>query len=175
MSSALMRTDGHYRLYNKGAAEWVLKRCTHACDTDGKVQPLAPGQADELVGVITGMASRGLRCICLAYTDYEMDDASRCVRVCVDGWAGQGGRAVCFGSKIVWTTHACAGWLDQGWGACLCAVCCVVFWLGVVSKFMEGKEGGSGPYCTMLLQAFLHSSCTAEAGQNREMNLPKRR
>lgn len=157
MSSALLRTDGHYRLYNKGAAEWVLKRCTHACDTDGKVQPLAPGQADELVGVITGMASRGLRCICLAYTDYEMDDASRYWLVCVHGWAGAGRKGSVFweqdcvdDARMCWVAGPGMG------GMPTCSLLCSLLARGCVE--VHGKEGaGSGPRCTMWLQA----SCTA--------------
>ena len=79
MSSAIVKHGDKYRLYNKGAAEWVLKRCTHILDNQGHVSPMSSEVSDELASTVTEMAKRGLRCICLTYTDYESTDASRCV------------------------------------------------------------------------------------------------
>jgi Ca2+-transporting ATPase len=38
---------------------------------------LTPFLSRVLVQVVVGMASKGLRCICLTYTDYPLHDASR--------------------------------------------------------------------------------------------------
>ena len=80
MSSAIVKHGDKYRLYNKGAAEWVLKRCTHVLDGQGHVSPMSSEVSDELASTVTEMAKRGLRCICLTYTDYDASDASRSVR-----------------------------------------------------------------------------------------------
>ncbi|GAX78129.1 hypothetical protein CEUSTIGMA_g5571.t1 [Chlamydomonas eustigma] len=77
MSSVVMNMGSHYRLYNKGAAEWVLKRCTHAMDPSGGVQEMTSMLAESLTGVVADMARRGLRCICLTYKDYNNQEASR--------------------------------------------------------------------------------------------------
>ena len=77
MSSALQAHGSKYRLYNKGAAEWVLKRCTHALDGHGGTVAIDAALSEQLASTVTEMAKRGLRCICLTYTDYEVQDSSR--------------------------------------------------------------------------------------------------
>ncbi|KAI8473287.1 MAG: plasma membrane calcium ATPase [Monoraphidium minutum] len=85
MASVLVRKEGRLRLYNKGAAEWVLQRCTRMADAAGGVRrrlphcslPPLPRPPEPPPQVVIGMASRGLRCICLAYTDYDAVDPSR--------------------------------------------------------------------------------------------------
>ena len=84
MSSAVVKHGDKYRLHNKGAAEWVLKRCTHTLDGQGHVTPMSSEVSDELASTVTEMAKRGLRCICLTYTDYEISDSSRCVCIVRD-------------------------------------------------------------------------------------------
>ena len=54
----------------QGAAEWVLKRCVATLTADGRQEPLSDARREELLGVVTAMAKRGLRCICLTYRDY---------------------------------------------------------------------------------------------------------
>ncbi|PNH10333.1 Calcium-transporting ATPase PAT1 [Tetrabaena socialis] len=76
MASILMRESGKLRLYNKGAAEWVLKRCTQ-CHTEAGVVEMTPALRNTLLDAVTEMAKRGLRCICLSYADFELEDASR--------------------------------------------------------------------------------------------------
>lgn len=69
---------GNLRLYNKGAAEWVLRRCTRVVNPQGQVVPLPEDERERLISdVVVGMASRGLRCICLTYTDYPEKDPRR--------------------------------------------------------------------------------------------------
>ena len=62
---------------------------------DGSVVPMSDALQAELLGAVTSMAKRGLRCICLSYTDYPLDDPARpaggagpvCVCVCGRGGA----------------------------------------------------------------------------------------
>ncbi|KAI8477413.1 MAG: hypothetical protein J3K34DRAFT_453016 [Monoraphidium minutum] len=77
MASVLVRKDGKLRLYNKGAAEWVLQKCVAMVDGTGGVKPMTDAVREELMQVVVTMASRGLRCICMTYTDYPEKDAKR--------------------------------------------------------------------------------------------------
>lgn len=77
MSSVLVRHKEKLRLYNKGAAEWVLRRCTHLYDEYGNVVEMTPQRQEELLDIVTEMAKRGLRCICLSHTDYDLVDGER--------------------------------------------------------------------------------------------------
>lgn len=76
MSSATIKFADKFRHYNKGAAEWVLKRCTSMYDGSRIVEMTEVDRA-RMVEIVTGMAKRGLRCICLTYTDYPLIDDSR--------------------------------------------------------------------------------------------------
>eukprot|EP00879_Flechtneria_rotunda_P003828 GHRR01004068.1.p1 GENE.GHRR01004068.1~~GHRR01004068.1.p1 ORF type:complete len:993 (+),score=315.28 GHRR01004068.1:1703-4681(+) len=78
MASVLIRRDDKtLRLYNKGAAEWVLKRCVSLHNEYGEIVPMTDAMREQLLQTVVAMASRGLRCICLTYTDYPAHDASR--------------------------------------------------------------------------------------------------
>ena len=77
MASVLVRQGDRYRLYNKGAAEWVLQKCTGMWGPGDKVVPMTAADREALLKAVVGMASRGLRCICLTYTDYPVEDAKR--------------------------------------------------------------------------------------------------
>ncbi|GLI62465.1 hypothetical protein VaNZ11_005095 [Volvox africanus] len=76
MASVLVRLSGNYRLYNKGAAEWVLKRCTR-CMVQGVIVEMTPALQDQLLEEVTIMAKSGLRCICLTYADFALADPNR--------------------------------------------------------------------------------------------------
>ncbi|GLC43787.1 hypothetical protein PLESTB_000907900 [Pleodorina starrii] len=76
MASATIKYVDKFRHYNKGAAEWVLKRCTSMYD-GGRIVEMTEVERARLVEVVTSMAKRGLRCICLTYTDYPLVDDSR--------------------------------------------------------------------------------------------------
>ncbi|EFJ50671.1 hypothetical protein VOLCADRAFT_88435 [Volvox carteri f. nagariensis] len=76
MASATIKFADKFRHYNKGAAEWVLKRCTSMYD-GARVIEMTEVERARLMEVVTGMAKRGLRCICLTYTDYPLVDDSR--------------------------------------------------------------------------------------------------
>ncbi|KAK9865493.1 hypothetical protein WJX84_011923 [Apatococcus fuscideae] len=75
MASVLIEAStGIPRLYNKGAAEYVLANCTSYLDEAGEVKQLTGPVREELQAGITAMAGRGLRTLCLAYRD--MPDAA---------------------------------------------------------------------------------------------------
>ncbi|PNH03295.1 Plasma membrane calcium-transporting ATPase 4 [Tetrabaena socialis] len=78
MAGVLVRepSTGNLRLYNKGAAEWVLRRCESLMRPDGTTEPMDAAKLEEMIELVTGMAKRGLRCICLSYRDYPADDPS---------------------------------------------------------------------------------------------------
>ncbi|KAG2490086.1 hypothetical protein HYH03_011392 [Edaphochlamys debaryana] len=76
MASVLMRLPDTLRLYNKGAAEWVLKRCVK-CHTQNGIVPMTEQLRQELLDSVTKMAKSGLRCICLSYADFAIDDPNR--------------------------------------------------------------------------------------------------
>eukprot|EP00878_Enallax_costatus_P010039 GHUV01010478.1.p1 GENE.GHUV01010478.1~~GHUV01010478.1.p1 ORF type:complete len:1008 (+),score=247.34 GHUV01010478.1:318-3341(+) len=82
MSSVLLRTPDNLLLLNKGAAEWVLQKCSNvalAASTSGAIetQPLDDATRAELIQVIVGMATKGLRCISLAVRQLSSSDESR--------------------------------------------------------------------------------------------------
>ena len=57
----------------QGAAEWVLEKCTRTLNADGVVAALQPEHRTELTSAIANLASRGLRTLCLSYTDFPAD------------------------------------------------------------------------------------------------------
>ncbi|GLC43255.1 hypothetical protein PLESTF_000409400 [Pleodorina starrii] len=75
MSSVVLRLPGgRLRLYNKGAAEWVLRACTAVQAADGLgAVPLDEQWRAELGALVDEMAGRGLRCIALAARDLDPD------------------------------------------------------------------------------------------------------
>lgn len=77
MASYLVKQGDGYRLYNKGAAEWVLQRCEFQYDEYGQVVPMTASSREQLLEIVTNMAKRGLRCICLTYKDMPAQDPSR--------------------------------------------------------------------------------------------------
>eukprot|EP00879_Flechtneria_rotunda_P002036 GHRR01002214.1.p1 GENE.GHRR01002214.1~~GHRR01002214.1.p1 ORF type:complete len:850 (+),score=231.92 GHRR01002214.1:2125-4674(+) len=81
MASVLLRQLDHYLLLNKGAAEWVLQKCNKVAvsNPDGSVttQPLDESSRAALLEVVVNMASRGLRCICLATRQLPLEDPNR--------------------------------------------------------------------------------------------------
>jgi len=77
MASILIRKGDVLRLYNKGAAEIVVDRCVSYFDATGNVASLQQGKKAEILEYVTQMASKGLRTIALAHTDFPAEDASR--------------------------------------------------------------------------------------------------
>ncbi len=70
-SGMLMRIDGGYRLYLRGAAERIIAQCTKIYQGDGKTSAL-----DQKVGIaqMNGMSLKGLRTIGVCYSDFKEDD-----------------------------------------------------------------------------------------------------
>lgn len=50
---------------------------TTVCSCQAGIVPMTDALRNELLEVVTGMAKRGLRCICLTYTDYALEDPNR--------------------------------------------------------------------------------------------------
>lgn len=73
MSSCVIKTERSYRLYNKGAAEWVLKKCSSFVNEDGDVVPMDDEAREALMNVVVNMAQRGLRCIALTRCDHSLE------------------------------------------------------------------------------------------------------
>ncbi len=57
----------------QGAAEMVLDRCTRYIETDGSIVELSDEKKKELGDMISSMADKGLRTLCLSYRDYQAD------------------------------------------------------------------------------------------------------
>ncbi|XP_007568579.1 plasma membrane calcium-transporting ATPase 1-like [Poecilia formosa] len=75
MSTVLKTFDGSYRMFSKGAAEILLKKCSKILTASGEAKIFKPKDRDQLVkNVIESMASEGLRTICLAYRDFSIAD-----------------------------------------------------------------------------------------------------
>eukprot|EP00201_Polytomella_parva_P018391 CAMPEP_0175051812 /NCGR_PEP_ID=MMETSP0052_2-20121109/8016_1 /TAXON_ID=51329 ORGANISM="Polytomella parva, Strain SAG 63-3" /NCGR_SAMPLE_ID=MMETSP0052_2 /ASSEMBLY_ACC=CAM_ASM_000194 /LENGTH=778 /DNA_ID=CAMNT_0016316155 /DNA_START=124 /DNA_END=2456 /DNA_ORIENTATION=+ len=96
MASVLLRDSNDptrkLTLYNKGAAEWVIQRCSHYIDafsvspsssssssspSEPQRFPMTPEKREELLKFVTSLAKRGLRCICLTYKDIPAVDPTR--------------------------------------------------------------------------------------------------
>ena len=54
----------------QGAAEWVLDKCTRSLNADGVVVPMSVEQRADFNAIVTEMANKGLRTLCLSYTDF---------------------------------------------------------------------------------------------------------
>ena len=54
----------------QGAAEWVLEKCSHSMGPDGAVVPMAREHRVQLLQIVSQMANRGLRTLCLSHTDF---------------------------------------------------------------------------------------------------------
>eukprot|EP00741_Cyanophora_paradoxa_P024434 tig00022075_g23591.t2 len=62
-------------LHVKGAAEIVLGMCSHCTEKDGTVVPLTEERRAHIQELIKAMARESLRCICLAWKEYESGTA----------------------------------------------------------------------------------------------------
>ena len=64
-------STGGYRLYCKGAPDWVLQDCTHMSMPDGSEVPFTENAREEVDSVMIEMANNALRTICLAHRDFD--------------------------------------------------------------------------------------------------------
>lgn len=69
MSSVVVGNGDLLRLYNKGAAEIVLNKCTQYIDPSGSTNPISEDMRIQLENTIARMASQGLRTLALTYAD----------------------------------------------------------------------------------------------------------
>jgi len=84
MSSVFCNHDKEkdvFRLHIKGAAERIVKCCTHmamstggASQDDCEVVAMTPDQQNEIYKVMTNFTKRGLRCLGLGYREFHRDD-----------------------------------------------------------------------------------------------------
>ena len=74
MSTVLNNNHTQYRIYTKGASEIVLGLCTHFIDIDGEIKDLDEEYKNELSHEIENMASKGLRTICIAFKDFNLEE-----------------------------------------------------------------------------------------------------
>ncbi|KAF0696122.1 Aste57867_13098 [Aphanomyces stellatus] len=70
MTTIVRRLDGTYRLFSKGAAEIVLRRCTHVLTSNGTTAPIHATSSDDIHENIVKMAKNALRTVCVAYRDF---------------------------------------------------------------------------------------------------------
>lgn len=77
MASVLVKTAKGYRLYNKGAADWLLQRSVASLGPDGRPVPMGKREREALLKIVNEMAARGLRTLCLTYRDFPATDPSR--------------------------------------------------------------------------------------------------
>eukprot|EP00061_Rhincodon_typus_P017161 g45733.t1 len=74
MSTVLKNPDGSFQMFSKGASEIVLKKCSKILNAKGETKDLKIRDRDDLIKkVIEPMASEGLRTICLAFREFEVD------------------------------------------------------------------------------------------------------
>ena len=69
-TSVIELANGSVRLYCKGASEWIIKRCTHITDKDGKTIALSAEKKQEIEDHINAMADCALRTLLLGHKDY---------------------------------------------------------------------------------------------------------
>jgi P-type Ca2+ transporter type 2B len=69
MSWAVPKEEGGYRLYCKGASEVVLARCNNFVASSGAVEVMTEDALSEAQSISLSYASRGMRCLALAYRD----------------------------------------------------------------------------------------------------------
>ncbi|XP_077373858.1 plasma membrane calcium-transporting ATPase 1-like [Festucalex cinctus] len=75
MSTVLRNPDGSFRMFSKGAAEILLRKCCKILTENGVAKAFKPREREKLMKtVIEPMASEGLRTICLAYRDFGAAD-----------------------------------------------------------------------------------------------------
>ncbi|XP_038636920.1 plasma membrane calcium-transporting ATPase 1a isoform X3 [Scyliorhinus canicula] len=74
MSTVLKNPNGSFQMFSKGASEIVLKKCSKILNAKGEIKELKMRDRDDLVKkVIESMASEGLRTICLAFREFEVN------------------------------------------------------------------------------------------------------
>lgn len=69
---ALQGADSKVRIHWKGAAEIILSSCTGYLDTNGSLQSIEKDR-EFFQKAIEDMAARSLRCVAVAYRNYEID------------------------------------------------------------------------------------------------------
>jgi P-type Ca2+ transporter type 2C len=98
--SSMKLAQPSWTLYHKGAAEVVLKDCTHYLEIDGSEQPLTDKKRKEFEQVVREFASEALRCVALCHrndihnlcdpNNVSADDVQKKLenKLCLDAIAG---------------------------------------------------------------------------------------
>ncbi|XP_078423893.1 plasma membrane calcium-transporting ATPase 1-like [Cetorhinus maximus] len=74
MSTVLKNPNDSFQMFSKGASEIILKKCSKILNAKGEIKDLKIRDRDDLVKkVIEPMASEGLRTICLAFREFEVN------------------------------------------------------------------------------------------------------
>lgn len=74
--STIVNRDGTYRIYTKGAPDFVLRLCTRFTKKDGTTAPLNDQIREQLLSKISEYADQSLRTMLIAYNDLEGNDTS---------------------------------------------------------------------------------------------------
>jgi len=69
--STLVKNEGSYRIFTKGASEIVLGLCSHYITNELQLVPIDQAARRDLSAQIDEMAQKGLRTICIAFADHQ--------------------------------------------------------------------------------------------------------
>lgn len=69
--STIIKKDGHYRCYAKGAPDFILRGCINYLTKDGSVQPLTEQVRQSYLDQIGKFADQSLRTMLMAYKELE--------------------------------------------------------------------------------------------------------
>jgi Ca2+-transporting ATPase len=69
--STIVRKEGHFRVYVKGAPDFVLRGSTHYTDRNGQVHELSQDDRDALLAKVSEFSDLALRTMLLCYRDFE--------------------------------------------------------------------------------------------------------
>jgi len=84
MMSWITTEEKDYRLFSKGAAEVIFSRCSSFVSGDGYSKEIGPTEREDITGIASDYARRGMRCLALAYRDvpagFDLDGTSESIK-----------------------------------------------------------------------------------------------
>lgn len=72
--STIIKKNGVFRVYAKGAPDFVLRGCTSYLTKDGEVKPLSDEVRESYLGAVGNFADQSLRTMLLAYRDLNSSE-----------------------------------------------------------------------------------------------------
>lgn len=69
--STIIRKDGHFRCYAKGAPDFILKGCVNYLTKNGEVKPLSEQVREQYINQIGAFADQSLRTMLMAYKELD--------------------------------------------------------------------------------------------------------